>query len=78
LSKPKRLTYPQWRWLRHVADGQDPTLCLRGRSQHGGATRTKYALIKRGFLSGDLCNGKITAAGLAALESEDLRPRSNQ
>jgi hypothetical protein len=74
MSKPKRLTPTQWYWLRSVADGQDPTRYLRGRSQHGGATGTRCSLIKRGFLSGDMGNGKITDSGLAALENEELLP----
>lgn len=59
-----KLTEAQKRALQSAVDHGDPTHHLRGRSEHGGYTKTDIFLVKHGLLNRE---GRITDAGRAAL-----------
>ena len=45
-----KLTPAMKTWLLDLAEGRDPGARLRGRSAHGGAEGTRFALIRRGLI----------------------------
>jgi len=55
--KKKRLSAAQLRWMLALMDGQDPYDGLHGRSQHGGASATRFSLQRLGLID---ANNKIT------------------
>ncbi len=62
-DKPKKLTGPMLSMLSNASMGIDLGAGLHGRSAHGGATATEWALRRRGLLDAK----GITTDGYAAL-----------